>query len=39
MKKVDTKRMSAEMRMMCEKTLHDGIPNGLLRDRAGVEDK
>jgi len=24
--------------MMCEKTLRDGIPNGLLRDRTGVED-
>jgi len=26
------------MRMMCGKTLRDGIPNGLLRDRTGVED-
>jgi len=29
---------SAEMRMMCGKTLRGGIPNGLLRDRTGVED-
>jgi len=34
MKKVDTRRtQAAEMRMMCGKMLHDGIPNGLLRDR------
>jgi len=26
------------MRMMCEKTFRYGIPNGLLRDRTGVED-
>jgi len=26
------------MRMMCGKKLHGGIPNGLLRDRTGVED-
>jgi len=26
------------IRMMCGKTLRDGIPNGLLRDRTGVED-
>jgi len=26
------------MRMMCGETLRDGIPNGLLRDRTGVED-
>jgi len=39
MKKVDTRRMqAAKMRMMCEKTLHDGISNGLLRDRTGVQD-
>jgi len=39
MKKVDTRRMQAAvMRMMCRKTLRDGIPNGLLRDRTGVED-
>jgi len=41
-KKVDTKRMqAAEMRMirmMCEKTLCDGIRNELLRDGTGVED-
>jgi len=24
--------------MMCGKTLRDGIPNGLLRDKTGVED-
>jgi len=33
--------LNAEMRMirmMCGKTLRDGIPNGLLRDRKGVED-
>jgi len=24
--------------MMCIKTLYDGIPNGLLRDRTGGED-
>jgi len=24
--------------MMCVKTLCDGIPNGLLKDRTGVED-
>jgi len=36
---VDTRWMqAAEMRMMCEKTLRDGIPNGLLRDTTGVED-
>jgi len=29
---------AAEMRMMCGKTLCDGIPNGLFRDRTGVED-
>jgi len=32
---------AAEMRMvrmMCGKTLRDGIPNGLLRDRTKVED-
>jgi len=42
-KKVETRRMqAAEMRMirmMCRKTLRDGIPNGLLRDRTGVEWK
>jgi len=41
MKKVDTRRMqAAEMRMirMCEKMLYDVISNGLLRDKAGVED-
>jgi len=42
MKKVDTRLMqAAEMRMiklMCGKTLRDGIPNGLLKDRTGVED-
>jgi len=26
------------IRMMCGKILRDGIPNGLLRDRTGVED-
>jgi len=37
MKKVDTRRtQAAEMRMMCGKTLRDGIPNGLLKDRTGV---
>jgi len=29
---------AAEMRMMCVKMLRDGILNGLLRDRTGVED-
>jgi len=32
---------AVEMRMtrtMCGKTLRDGIPNGLLRDRTGVKD-
>jgi len=29
---------AAEMRMMCEKTLRDEIPNGLLKDRTRVED-
>jgi len=42
MKKVDTRQMqAAEMRkimMMCGKTLRDRIPNGLLRDRIGVEN-
>jgi len=42
MKKVDTRRMQAAetrmIRMMCGKTLRDGIPNGLLKDRTGVED-
>jgi len=39
MKKVDIRRMqAAEMRMMCGKMLRDGIPNGLPRDRTGVED-
>jgi len=42
-KKVDIRRMqAAEMRMIrmtCGKTLRDGIPNCLLRDRTGVEDK
>jgi len=39
MKKVDTQRMQiTRMRMMCGKMLCDGIPNGLLRDRAGVEE-
>jgi len=42
MEKVDSRRMqAAEMgmiRMMCEKALRDGIPNGLLRDRTRVED-
>jgi len=28
---------AAEMRMMCEKTLCIRIPNGLLKDRTGVE--
>jgi len=41
MKKVGTRRMqTAEMKMikmMCGKTLRDGIPNDLLRDRTGVE--
>jgi len=40
--KVDTRRMqAAEMRMirmMCGKMFPDGIPNGLLIDRIGVED-
>jgi len=26
------------MKMMCGKTIRDGNPNGLLRDRTGVED-
>jgi len=42
MKKIDTRRMqAAEMkmiRMVCGKTLRDGIPNGLLRDRTGAEN-
>jgi len=39
MKKVHTRRMqAAEVRMMCEKMLHDGILNSLLRVRSGVED-
>jgi len=42
MKKVDTRQMqAAEMRMikvMCGNMLRDGILNGLLRDRTGVED-
>jgi len=39
MKKVDIRRMqAAKMRMMCGKTLCDGILNGLLRDRTRVED-
>jgi len=42
MKKVDTGRMhAAEMRiirMLCKKMLRNEIPNGLLRDRTGVED-
>jgi len=25
------------IRMMCGKALHDGIPNGLLRNRTGLE--
>jgi len=29
---------AVEIRMMCGKMLCDGIPNGLLRDRTGVED-
>jgi len=29
---------AVEMRMMFGKTLRDGIPNGLRRDRTGVED-
>jgi len=32
---------TAEMRIiriMCGKTLRDGFPNGLLRDRTGMED-
>jgi len=38
MKKVDTRRMQAAgIRMMREKKLRDGIPNGLLRDRTGVK--
>jgi len=43
MKKVDTRRMqAAEMRMIrmmwdCGKTFCDGISDGLLRDRTGVE--
>jgi len=41
-KKVDTiRRMQATemrmIRMMFGKTLRDGIPNGLMRDRTGVE--
>jgi len=33
MKKVDTRQMQAvKMRMMCRKTLCDGISNGLLRE-------
>jgi len=39
MKEVDTRRMqAAEMRMMFVKTLLHRIPNGLMRDRTGVED-
>jgi len=39
MKKFDTRRMqAAEIRMMCEKMLRDGIPNGLLKNTTGVED-
>jgi len=39
MKKVDTRQMqAAEMRIICGEMLCDGIPNGLLRDRTGVED-
>jgi len=42
MKNVDTKRMQAAeirmIRMMFGKTLGDGIPNGLLRDRTEMED-
>jgi len=42
MNKVDTRRMqTAEMRMimmMSGKTLRNGILNGLLRDRTGVEE-
>jgi len=39
MDKVNNRRMqAAEMRMMCVKTLCNGIPNGLLKDRTGVED-
>jgi len=41
-RRFDIRRMqAAEMRMirmMCGKTLRDGIPNGLLRDRTRVED-
>jgi len=41
-KKVDTRRVHAPemgmIRMMCRKTLRDGIPNGLLRDKTGMED-
>jgi len=29
---------TAEMKMMCGKTLRDGFLNSLLRDRTGVED-
>jgi len=29
---------AAEMRMMCGKTLRDGIPNGFLQDTTGVKD-
>ena len=42
MKKADTRRMQATemrmIRMMCGKTLRDGIPNALLRERTCVED-
>jgi len=42
MKKVDTRRIQAAeirmIRMMCGKTFRDGIQNGLLRDRTGMED-
>jgi len=43
MKKVDTRQMQAAkmrmIRMICIKTFRDGIPNGLLRNTTGVEDK
>jgi len=36
MKKIDTRQMQvAEMRMICGKTLCDGILNGLLSNRSG----
>jgi len=39
MKKADSRRMqAAEIRMVYGKTLRDEVPNGLFRDRIGMED-